>query len=71
MSSSHRSTEDPSRPPLIPIRLLVLLTASTLAGTASAFLTWHVSSENPWATALAGLSTTCLALKQLHEWTPP
>lgn len=70
MSTSKRRF-DPPRDPLIPQRLLLLVTASALPAALVAFLTWHASHGEPWSTAIAAMGTFAGALKQLNEWSPP
>lgn len=55
-------------PPLLTLRMLVLLTASVLVGLGAAALTW-LSTRGVAPAVLAGLSAAFVTLDRLHQWT--
>lgn len=62
----HRESPPPT--PLLPLRLVVLGTASLLVGLVVGILTWCVAQDGS-AAILSGLASTGVALDRLQNWT--
>lgn len=67
----YGGTHSPPAPSLLPLRLLVLVTASLIVGLVVGALTWHVSGGDAAASALAGITASGVTLDRLHRWTGP
>ena len=57
----------PRRPPLLPLRSLVLLVVALLVGLGAGYLTFRVTAD-PAAAVLAGGASAWTALERLDKW---
>lgn len=69
MTRTRHKHSPPPHDSLLTLRLLLLLTASTLLGLGAAVVTWLSTSGQPWAAAGAGAAAFFAALDRLHRWT--
>ena len=61
----------PTPPPLFTLRLLALLTTSSIVGVCVGVATWHASTGGLWSAFLAGATAAGVSLDRLHHWTEP